>query len=496
MNNQIIKFGALLLLACCLSFFSCKPKSFSEEDAMKLQSELELTRLKQQDSLNMSKNRITFILSLVDAVKTTGLKSTGSATGVSGVSVTLGQNGTLISKTSDAAGMILFSNLQRGRATLHVTLANYSEINAVLDFDKAGPDSTAGGRQVGLVLPMILLTGANTGTLRGTVTFEGDLTNKTQEPAPSGTKVIATVDPGSAALNQIVTDIIVSINYDNLSLETTTDANGNYSFTVPGTSQGLSYAIKVSDFTYNQNLLMLTKNGVSVTGVQSVPTNFGSSFSAGSSAIPTVSPVVVTIGAPDYSFTAAVASATVTAGVVTGIAVTTQGDNYINGKVLVVIPSPGVPYGTTATATATVTAGKITAITVTNGGSNYSSTPTVSIVNQVEKIQAKATATVGSDGNITNLSLVVNGNSGYVTTPSVTIAPAVSSVGSGATAVANIANGSVTSLTLLTGGSGYTGVNSPATAVNAPASSSATMKGTGTTILNIYLGTGARSIVN
>lgn len=496
MKNQIMKFVALLLLTISFSYFSCKPKSFSEEDAMKLQNELELNRIKQQDSLNTVKNRVTFIISLVEAAKTTGLKSTGSATGVSGATVTLGQNGVLIPRTSDATGMILFDNLQRGRATLHITLTNYSEINAVLDFDKAGPDSTAGGRQVGLVLPMISLSGANTGTLRGTVTFEGDLNNKTQEPVPSGTKVIATVDPGSAALASIASDIIVSINYDNLSMETTADANGNYSFTVPGTSMGLSYSLKVSDFTYSQSLLMLTKNGVPVTGVQSVPTYFGSTFSAGASVIPTVSPVVVTIGAPDYTFTAAAASATLTAGSVTGISVTTQGDNYISGKVLVVIASPGVPYGTTATATATVTAGKITAITVTNGGNNYSSAPTVSIVNQVEKIQAKATATIGSDGNVTNLSLVANGNSGYVATPNVTIAPAVTSVGSGATAVANIANGSVTSLTLLTGGSGYTGVNTPATVVNAPSSSSASIKGTGTTIVNIYLGTGVRSIVN
>ena len=496
MKNQAIKFVTFLLLALSMSYFSCKPKSFSEEDAMKLQSELELNRMKQQDSLNIAQNRITFIISLVDATKTTGLKSTSSVTAVSGASVILGQNGTLITKTSDATGMILFSNLQRGRATLHITLANYSEINAVLDFNKAGPDSTAGGRQVGLVLPMVSLTGANTGTLRGIVTFEGDLTNKTQEPVPAGTKIIATVDPGSASLASIVTDIIVSINYDNLTMEATTDANGNYSFTVPGTSMGLSYTLKVSDFTYNQNLLMLTKNGVAVTGVQSVPTYFGSTFSAGASAIPTVSPVVVTIGAPDYTFTAAVASATVTAGAVTGIAVTTQGDNYLSGKVLVVIASPGVPYGTTATATATVAAGKITAITVTNGGSNYSSAPTVSIINQVEKIQARATATVGSEGNITSLTLVANGNSGYVVTPNVTIAPAVTSVGSGATAIANIASGSVTSLTLLTGGTGYLGVNTPTTVVNAPSSSPASIKGTGTTIINIYLGTGVRSIVN
>jgi hypothetical protein len=494
MKKQKFQIALFILLALGMSYFSCKPDSFTEEDAMNLQNQLELNKMHLQDSLDAAKSNVTFIISLVDAAKTSMLKSTNSLNGVTGAAVTVGQNNVLVTKTTDASGVLLFDNLKRGRATLHITLTGYAEINAVLDFDKAGPDTTSSGRQVGVVLPMFALTGSSTGTIKGTITCESDLTNKTPEPVPTGTKVIATVDESSASLAGIKTDIIVSINYDNLSVEGTTDASGNYTLTVPGASQGLSYSLKVSDFVANQNLLMLTKNGVAVTGVQTVPTNFGSTFSSGSSAIPTVSPVIVTFSAPDYTYTPAIATAVLTAGVVTSITVNNQGDGYISGKVAVVISGPG-NTGTTATASATVTDGKITAITVNTGGSQYITVPTVTVVSKVEKIQAKATANVNSEGSITSFT-INNAGGGYLATPTVTITPAVPSAGSGASAVATVAAGIVSSMTLLTGGSGYVGFNTPTTLQNAPSATYANIKGTGTTIVNIHLGTGLRTIPN
>ena len=449
-----------------------------------------------QNQLATDNVRVTYTLSLTDAFKSTSLKSSAAETGVSGANVTLGQNGTLSTKTTDASGLATFDSLKPGLATLHISLAGYSEINAVIDFNKTGTQTSVnGGKQIGSVIPMIATSGSSTGLIKGKITYESDLTNKTRETVPAGTRIIATVDTASPALAGITGDVIRSISYDNLSLEGTADANGDFSLVVPATSKGLNYSLRVSDFSVNQNLLMLTKNGVAVTGAQTVLTEFGSSFSSGSSAVPVVSPVIVTIGPPDYTSTLATATATVTGGAVSAITVTNQGSNYISGKVAVVIGSPDLS-GTTATATVLVSPdGKISGINLTSGGSNYVNTPTVTIINKVEKIQAKATATMNTDGNITGITVTNSGN-GYLTLPAVTITPAVTSVGSGASAIAVLGSGSVTSIVLINGGSGFFGVNTPATVQNAPASILAGTKGTGTSIIDIYLGTGKRTIEN
>lgn len=472
---------------------SCKPDSFTEKDAMLLQSQLDKEKVLLADSLSKENVRVTYILSLVDAYKTTLLKSAKSETGITGASVTMGQEGKLSTKTTDASGLVVFDNMQPGLATLHITLTGYSEVNAVIDFSKAGVGIVAnGGIQVGNVIPMITISGASVGSIKGKITFESDLTNKTPEAVPTGIKVIATVDPSSPALASIAGDIIKKISYDNLSLEGTTDANGDFTLAVPPTSQGLNYSLSVSDFTANQNLLMTTKNGVPVSGVQTVLTQFGSNFSSGSSTIPgtTLSPTI-TIGLPDYVYTQASATAVVTAGRVTSINIVSGGSNYITEKVDVTIGNPA--SGTTATAFAVVTNGIITAVNIISQGSNYTTVPTVTISSNVGKIQARAVPGMFSDGSIQSITVTSSGD-GYLAVPSVTINSALSGYGSGAYAVAVVANGLVTSINLLNGGSGYIVKNIPTSVINAPSSIPVDSKGTGTSIVDIYLGTGHRTI--
>jgi hypothetical protein len=327
MKKNLLKTALFISIVIGMTYMSCKPGSFTEEDAMLLQSRLEREKLLLQDSLNkvntmlldsLDKNseKITYTLSVIDASKSTLLKSGdvsgGAKGGLTGVSITLTQGTTVVTKTTSSAGLVMFDNLKKGLATLHVVLTGFSEINAVIDFSYYGISTNVnGGIQFGNVLPMIPLTGTSTGSIKGTVVCESDLTNKVPEIVPVGTKVIASVDPGSSALSGISGGIIRSISYDGLSLEALTDATGAFTMTVPGTSMGLNYSLRVSDFTVNQTLLMVTKAGVPVTGVQTVPTYFGSTFWTGSSAVPTVSPVIVTIGPPDYTFTAASATAVV-----------------------------------------------------------------------------------------------------------------------------------------------------------------------------------------
>jgi len=690
MKKYLLKTIYLIPIIIGMSFVSCDPDSFTEEDAMKLQSQLEREQILLEDSLALAEKMrqeeltnanesVTYTLSLVDASASTMLKGSDPGDGVkgiSGASVSLTQGSTVVTKTTDANGIVTFTDLVKGLATMHITLTGFSEVNAVIDFAYYGVStSNSGGIQVGNIIPMIPVSGTSTAIIKGKVTLESDLTNKAPENAPAGTKVIATVSTSSPALDGISSGVITSLTYGNLSLEAVTDANGDYTMTVPATSMGLDYSLKVSDFTTNQSLLMLTRAGAPVTGVQTIPTSFGSTYSSGSSTIPTVSPVIVTIGAPDYTFTQATATSVVkntwgidyiqitnagnyydisnsftnvpianpspgtggttasasitinssgqitvfnvtskgslydpsnenttftfpyiatvarvevlavngsgaitswrvmpgqqgeffsrnnlefvrstgagtgavlpmptindigsylyfstttynpspalgsgyalgdqftlaiktgmtdvmtgkihlTTGSVTAINVVNEGTNYISGKVDIVIASPGTT-GTTATATATVSNGRIATITLTSGGTNYTSAPVVTILNKVEKVQARATATV-TDGSITAFTMANNGN-GYLTVPAVTITPSVTGVGSGASAIASMTGVTVGSLSLVNGGTGFIGVNTPTSVQQAPSSTSASAKGTGTTIANIHLGTGKRSIEN
>jgi hypothetical protein len=684
MRKFKISLIVLLSVIVSVNFNSCNKDSLSEKEAMNLQTDLYKAKQTFDDSVNTQKVKVTYTVSLVDAAKST-VKSAKEAAGLSGAVVTLTQYGVSKKDTTSADGMAVFTGLKPGTAAVNVTLATFSEVNYVVNF---GSSSVSGGQEFGNIVPMIALAGSLTGTIKGTVTYESDLTNKAPETVPANTLIVATVKTTSAALPS-VGGLIQTISYGSLSLTALTDASGNYTMTVPATSMGLDYDIRVSDFQVNQTLLMYTSNGVPVTTAQSILTSFGSNVSsAGSSPLNNVNPVVVTIGAPDYTFTPAIAAAildnsngidhidltnngglytsntgytipldmasitnsstvtagatfnvnpfgrvtnisisvggsnylpaaegyvlsipyvqteavytaVVAAGVITGMTVTNAGRYYTNlpanvffsyngsggsaatftpnftlsggaytvssvtvtaggtgytagqtfniknnisspqlatgvlhmtsGSVSAIsvsneganyLASPGVDLtigapniigGTQATATPTISNGKITAITITANGTGYTSAPAVTITNKVKTIQAKAYATVSTDGVVTGLTLettattpsVPVNNNGYIAVPSVTVTPQASGIGTGASFIATVSGGAVTGFTLVNGGTGYTGFNftangsgtSSTSGTNAPASTTGSVKGSATSIVNIFLGTGVRTIV-
>jgi hypothetical protein len=283
--------------------------------------------------------------------------------------------------------------------------------------------------------------------------------------------------------------------------------------TVNGSGQITSYNVSTAGVFYStSNLEFVKTSGNGIGATLPMPTTLtnpalivGSSYLSFSGSTGILNPVLGTSGyAVGDEFTLQVKSGMsdamtgkihMTTGSVTAINITNEGANYIFGKVDIVIASPGLT-GTTATATVTtVSNGRIASINITNGGTNYSSAPSVTILNEVEKVQALATATVNSNGNITGFTMNSIGN-GYLTVPTVTLATQIPGIGSGASAVAVLTGGTVSGLNPINGGSGYTGVNTPVIVQNAPASIHVNVKGSGTTINNINLGTGKRSIEN
>lgn len=368
-----------------VNFNSCKKDDFSEKDAMNLQAQLDkqktltsdsIEKAKQlySDNLAASKTKVTYTISLVDAANTTMLKSASAVSGIAGASIVLTQNGKVITKTTDANGFAVFDSLKIGHAALNIKLANYSEVNATVNLNYFGT-GYAGGQQLGNVVPMIAISGTSTGVIKGKVIAETDLTNFSPEVVANA-QVIAKVRTNSSALNSISNQgIFQSISYGNLSLTGITDVNGNFSLTVPATSMGLDYDITVSDFTTTQKLLQNTYNNKDTSGyVVSIPTNFGSTFTSPSS-LSSGTPVIVTIGAPDYTYTQATATAVIANNNGIGyIQNTNVGSYYYDGPTFTTtIDNPATQTGgTKATVTFSATNGHVSG-SITTAGSKYPS---------------------------------------------------------------------------------------------------------------------------
>lgn len=178
-----------------------------------------------------------------------------------------------------------------------------------------------------------------------------------------------------------------------------------------------------------------------------------------------------------------------TGGTVSAINITDQGSGYISGKVDVLVDSP--ENGTTATATATVKDGKISAISLTDAGSGYKTAPKVTINNKAQAIQAKYNCTL-TDGQVTGFTSVNKGN-GYLTVPKVTLESAIPGAGTGAKAHAVVSDGEVTDIVVENPGNGYRG-NTPGAKKQFAGTPTLEIKGNSSTVVNIDLGTGKRSV--
>ena len=175
------------------------------------------------------------------------------------------------------------------------------------------------------------------------------------------------------------------------------------------------------------------------------------------------------IAVGDYQATA---TATLSNGVVSAIAITAGGATYSQLTPPSVIITDASGTGTGAVATATVSAdGTISAITLESGGSSYT-TPVVTIgppstlnsgytsptitfsISDLPEFNAPATATATVEGGALTAITVTNGSQFYGSAaPTVTIS---GGGGTGATATATVINGMVTAIEINNAGVGYT----------------------------------------
>ncbi len=436
----------LVVLGFVLFIFSCKEDDFSEKDAYKEQQDL----LRVQDSID---RRMEFIRDslrrvggvvryAVNVVSSEDAGATKSALLLDDVDVTVSQNGVTQTKKT-AKGTVVFEDLRIGTVAVTLSKTNFTDVSYVAnivfpdDPELSAQDVVRMVRDAATQVMMFSLT-QGLATIKGVVTYEGNLVNDSSEFA-SGAEVIATMNVPNLAGKNLWTQGnvpggIVSIAYSNAALRATTNANGEYEIKVPSMAGGIDYKVEVSDFVKNQQLLMNTLNQKIVQGVQTIRTSFGTGI-GNFSAIPNVGGAYVEIGSPNGIIGEVNNDAQATAlldesGAIQTVHITNMGNGYT--QIPDVVFNDPTEQGTGAEATAVVNNGKITQVNITNNGTKYSEATTVSL----ECPEDKGKGAVVNAWLVYPVKeiLVTNSGSGYATTPSVVVVPP-SSTGLSLTAI-------------------------------------------------------------
>lgn len=246
------------------------------------------------------------------------------------------------------------------------------------------------------MVPMFSFT-ENTSQLSGIITYENDLTNFEREAADDvvvvatidvddtdfqDTYIMEGAGDGTDA--QDFTGLIQQIAYTGTDFITTTDSEGAYELTVPSTSNGLVYKLTVGDFAREQTLLVNGLDGMPVyfnfnsngDNEKTVRTIFSQNIAA--DAIPSVDEAFVKISKPtEQTGTQAWASANITGdGEIGSIDIDDNGAGYTAPPSVTIYSATSNFQGTQAIATATVSSGMVTGINMSSTGSGYFGTNT------------------------------------------------------------------------------------------------------------------------
>ncbi len=296
-----------------------------------------------------------------------------------------------------------------GPGTIQTYLSNQYYLQALLKYFNQ--------RSLGNSFAIFATAGASANTLSGRAFIETNLTNRTKEVVPAGTQISAYIDmtnssfvnqfikttstaPSNSATATSLNNIFSPQNYAYTFLGTTaTDANGDFSITLPSSPDAkVPIKFEYSDVVANKTFFIESNGDVTAITRRNV---YGQGVTQ--STLPTIST------APTVSFEAgggAQATATISGnGSISDIDLTSGGKDYQGTpRVLITAPPAG---GTQATATATVTGGVVTGIAIVNPGSGYTSAPTITI-------------TEGSGALASNNGFVVNATNGGVANVRVT----------------------------------------------------------------------------
>ncbi|MEN8120269.1 MAG: hypothetical protein ABFS35_07980 [Bacteroidota bacterium] len=185
-----------------------------------------------------------------------GNTSFKSISGIDSAIVSLVMNDSIYSVATDTNGLAAFNNLAAGVAAVSINYANHTTANLVVDLSApkdTGYDSN-NLRNASTMVALFPLSGEGTATIKGRVFAELDLTTAGLENAPTGLKVTTLLESSQLVdyVNHTGNGEILSVAYEQATNSTNTDANSDYSITVPATASGLKIVISSDDFVYDQ----------------------------------------------------------------------------------------------------------------------------------------------------------------------------------------------------------------------------------------------------
>ncbi|HAA11535.1 MAG TPA: hypothetical protein DCE41_07485 [Cytophagales bacterium] len=259
-------------------FASCT-EQFTSQDALTLQSNFDRDQVLLEDSLRRvaaeedferalildsllrAGGRINYAVTVISGANS-GTRS-GRGEIAAGATVTVTQHGVTTTGTTDAAGQVVFDDMRVGNAAVTVSATDHTSAAVIVDLTPV--EATEGDatidyskitRNAATMVPLFPTQGTGTATIQGSVWGETDLTNQAQEGI-DGYSVTAYINVDnmdsdyfspSGSNNADAAGRIIQITYTDIAQTVTTDANGDYSLTVPASGEGLPISIGVSDF--------------------------------------------------------------------------------------------------------------------------------------------------------------------------------------------------------------------------------------------------------
>ncbi|NBV13943.1 MAG: carboxypeptidase regulatory-like domain-containing protein [Sphingobacteriia bacterium] len=264
MNKQIIWMALSLLTVT--AFIGCRKDDDSALSKVVIASQTSTVRDTINDSIVDPSRVIHYTVNVVPAGNATG---GNKVAGLAGAQVTCSVNGVLTTITTGSDGQATFPKLLRGNVTVTVQAQDFTTLNFVVDLNEGVPGADTLQRNASTMVGIFPTTGLGSATIKGRAFADLNQTVAGDEIV-SGIKVTAVLTDG-AQLRNFIQHIgpgnILSVMYENMVVTGMTDANGDYSLTVPASGRELEYTLIGDDFASD----VVTAPGVTSYTAFSVP---------------------------------------------------------------------------------------------------------------------------------------------------------------------------------------------------------------------------------
>jgi hypothetical protein len=181
-----------------------------------------------------------------------------STMGIDSAVVSLVMNDSVYSVATDTTGLATFNNLAAGIVAVNIRYPEHTTANLIVDLsavtDSGGYDSN-NLRNAATMVALFPLTGAGTASVSGRTLAELDATTPgVLENALPGLQVNSYIESDQLInyVNHTGDGEILSLSYEQVVNQAFTDANSDYSLTIPATGSGLKVVLVANDFYYDQ----------------------------------------------------------------------------------------------------------------------------------------------------------------------------------------------------------------------------------------------------